>query len=272
MKTRKRAFLSVEFLEDRWVPANVSFNSGYLIIGPSSGETAMNLTVLQSSANKFTVTDNLSTLGTYGPVSNLLITGSNGADTITVNLGGLTYTGNIPSISSGNGNDTVTISNGKVSGNLTVTLGPGNDSVSLSASVGGAAQIVSQSGVGSASVTVMSPSIGGDLTLTSIRSITLSAPTAFGGNVTVQDAGIGSSSVTISGAATITKGLSIQGGTGADSVTISGALTVNGGTQITLGNGNDTFNLTGAAVFGKFPTPAAPATTRSTSPPGLSGV
>jgi hypothetical protein len=250
VKRNKRTFLELERLEDRWVPANVQFVSGFLIIGPSSGETAMKLTVKQSSANHFTVTDGASTLGTFGPVGNLLINGSNGADSITVDLNGLTYTGNIPSISTANGNDSVSIMNGKVAGNLAVLLGPGNDSVSLSANVGGTAQVISQSGAGSASVTVTSTSIGGDLSLTSIRRVTLSAATAFGGNVTVQDGAIASSSVTISGAATVNKNLTIQGGTGSDSVAISGALTVNGGTQITLGNGNDTFNLTSASTFG----------------------
>jgi hypothetical protein len=250
MKPKKRTLPSLELLEGRWLPANVTFVSGYLFIGPSSGETAMKLTAKQSSANHFTVTDGASTLGTFGPVGNLLISGSNGSDSITVNLNGLTYTGNIPFINSGNGNDTVSIINGKDNGNVLVLLGVGNDSVSLAANVGGSAQVISQSGVGSASVTVTSTSIGGDLSLTRARLVTLSAATAFGGNVTVQDGSIGSSSVSITGAATVTKNLTIQGGTGSDSVAISGALTVNGGTQITLGNGNDTFNLTGAATFG----------------------
>jgi hypothetical protein len=67
VKRTKRTFLELETLEDRWVPANVTFVSGFLIIGPSSGEPALNLTVTQSAttANTFTVKDGTSTLGTF---------------------------------------------------------------------------------------------------------------------------------------------------------------------------------------------------------------
>jgi hypothetical protein len=69
-------------------PASVRLTNGYLIIGPSTGEAALQLTATQPAANTFTVKDGASSLGSYAGVANLMITGANGADSITVNLDG----------------------------------------------------------------------------------------------------------------------------------------------------------------------------------------
>src|SRR5689334_18869983 len=108
MKSKRRARLAVEQLEQRWVPASVRFISGGLYISPSTGEPALNLTVTQTAPNTFSVKDGASSLGTYAGVGSLNITGANGADTITVNLNGNTFTGSLLA-STGNGNDSVTV-------------------------------------------------------------------------------------------------------------------------------------------------------------------
>src|SRR5437899_1813528 len=105
MNVRHRARLNLEHLEDRWVPASVLLINGTLLISPSPGEAALTLTVRQTAANAFTVTDQGTLLGPFSPVSNLLITGGNGGDSVTVDVNGLNYTGGLLAFT-GNGNDT----------------------------------------------------------------------------------------------------------------------------------------------------------------------
>jgi hypothetical protein len=195
----RRTRLYVEPLEDRWVPATVRLSGGYLLISPSTGEAALTLTAKQTAANTFSVKDGASSLGTFGPVSNLYITGGNGADSVTIDLNGLAYTGNILA-NTGNGNDTIDVTNGSgtaasVGGNVTLLPGLGNDSVSLSSAsagvlrVGGTVLVQDTQGNdsftfgnGSASTTV-----GGDLTITGTNNIQIDQGSndAVGGNITV---------------------------------------------------------------------------------------
>jgi hypothetical protein len=192
--------MTLEQLEQRWVPATVQFFSGNLIIRPSGGEAALTLTVKQTAANTFAVTDSGKALGTYAGVGNLLITGGNGSDSVTVDLNGLSYTGNIPSINTGNGNDTINITNGSgtaasIRGNVTILPGLGNDSVSLSTAsagvlrVGGTVQVFDAAGNdsftfgnGSASTTV-----GGDLSIRGTNNIQIGQGSndMVGGNINV---------------------------------------------------------------------------------------
>jgi hypothetical protein len=147
VKRNKRTFLNLEALEDRWVPATVQFTSGYLFISPSSGESALSLTVTQTTPNAFSVQDKTSTLGTFSRVGNLNITGGNGADSVTINLNNNRYTGNL-FVSTGNGNDTVNVTDGgattfvrpfqqttggAILGTTQILPGVGNDSVSWAA-------------------------------------------------------------------------------------------------------------------------------------------
>ena len=200
MRKRERVQMTLEQLEQRWVPATVQFFSGYLIIKPSSGEAALTLTVKQTAANTFAVTDSGKALGTYAGVGNLLITGGNGSDSVTVDLNGLSYAGNIPSINTGNGNDTINITNGSgtaasIRGNVTILPGLGNDSVSLSSAsagvlrVGGTVQVFDAAGNdsftfgnGSASTTV-----GGDLSIQGTNNVQIDQGSndMVGGNINV---------------------------------------------------------------------------------------
>jgi hypothetical protein len=252
VKRNNRTFLELETLENRWLPASVTFVSGYLIIQPSSGEAALNLTVTQSSPNHFTVKDGASTLGTFGPVSNIDITGGNGADSITVNLNALTYTGNIQSINTGNGNDSVSITGGgAILGSTNIQTGAGNDSVSLASTTpttfGGPVQLTDTLGINTATVGGAGSTFGGDVTIQGYQNTTLGAGSdSFNGNVTIQNNFLaGNDSITIN-VAVIQKSLNVSTGAGSDLVTVTKA-TVNGSTQFNLGEGNDTFTATGGA-------------------------
>src|SRR5262249_50629726 len=130
------ASLTLEQLENRLVPASVSFYSGNLVITPSAGELSMNLALTQTAgtANKFSVTDHGSSVGTYSAVSNISVTATNGSDTVTLDLSGTTYTGSFLA-NTGNGNDMVSITStggaGAMLGNTLISSGVGNDAVNL---------------------------------------------------------------------------------------------------------------------------------------------
>jgi hypothetical protein len=261
MKQKRRVRIAVEQLEQRWVPATVRFVSGYLLISPSSGESAMNLTVKQATVNSFTVTDGASGLGTYSGVANILITGANGADTVTVNLNGLAYAGNLTA-NTGDGNDTVNITGGgAILGNVGLNTGFGNDSVALAATgaagihFGGTVQVTDLTGANTLTVgNGAASSFGGDLSATGYNTVTLGNGTgaiAFGGNVTVNDGSVSlGAKITVSNGVTVNKALNITTGPGADTISL-GNDTVTGNTQINTGSGNDTVTDTGAApLFG----------------------
>jgi hypothetical protein len=91
------------------------FFNGRLLISPSQGEAALTLTVTQTAANTFSVTDNGATLGTFTPVSDLRITGGTGNNTVTVDTNGLVYSGSV-SVATGGGNDTVNLDAGASTG------------------------------------------------------------------------------------------------------------------------------------------------------------
>jgi S-layer protein len=200
MSKRRRAHLRVEILEDRWVPANVRLASGYLLISPSAGESALNLTVQQTAANTFTVKDGASTLGTYGPVGYMIITGGNGADTITVDLNGLSYTGSILA-NTGAGNDVISITNNSgtaasIGGDVTLLPGLGNDTALINAagtsgalSIGGSVQVTDQLGndTGNFGNDNAITTVGGSLTFQGMNSVqmTSSQNDRVGGSVNV---------------------------------------------------------------------------------------
>jgi hypothetical protein len=199
MKLKRRTRLIVEQLEQRCVPAAVKFTSGSLSITPSAGEIALDLTVTETAANAFSVTDGTSSLGTFTGVSNINVTGGNGSDSVTLNLNGLSLTGSF-SANTGNGNDTIDITNnsgtaGSIGGNVTILSGLGNDSVSLSSHsagvlrVGGSVHVSDAAGNdsftfgnGSASTTV-----GGNLSIQGTNNIQIDQGSndLVSGNITI---------------------------------------------------------------------------------------
>jgi hypothetical protein len=135
MRSRLRANLGLELLEDRLVPANVTFVNGTLLISASQGELALALTVQQTAVNTFQVTDHATLMATFGGVSDLRITGGNGANSVAVDTNGLVYAG-IVYVSTGGGNDTVTVNGGAstggtFAGSVSLTDAGGNNTVTI---------------------------------------------------------------------------------------------------------------------------------------------
>ncbi len=237
MKSKSRRLPSLEPLEDRCVPATVRLISGTLYISnPTIVGTTTNVTVTQTAANTFSVTDGASNNGTYANVSNINYTGSNAADRFTLNLNGLTYTGSLLA-NAGNGNDSVTVNNGNMRGNLQVFPGSGNDSVGLgntaALTVGGTTQVTDTAGN---------------------DSITLGNATAasnFQGSVSLQ----GLNTINVANGAADTYGSDFTASTTVETLplnflTANGApaVTINGNLQLTGGPSDDTVVLSSLVV------------------------
>ena len=76
----------LEVLEDRWVPATISYYNGLLSI---TGQTNLLAITQTATPNTFTVKDGTTgSTTTYSDVSNILAsTPNNGGSTVNVNLG-----------------------------------------------------------------------------------------------------------------------------------------------------------------------------------------
>src|SRR6185436_6783971 len=102
----------VEMLEDRTVPATVKLiGSGLYISNAVAVAGTTNVEVRAVANNKFEVYDNAVKIGTFSMAGTINYTGTNLADTLTINMQGNSFTGNLLATMS-NGNDTVDIING----------------------------------------------------------------------------------------------------------------------------------------------------------------
>jgi hypothetical protein len=132
--------LSLEMLEDRFVPASVQLNGGSLIISnPVIRNGATSITVNQIGAATFQVLDGTAKVGTYSTSGSITIRGTNAADSITFNTSTFTDAGSLL-IDTGNGNDSVNVTGtgGTISGNITILSGVGASSFSLNNNSAGA--------------------------------------------------------------------------------------------------------------------------------------
>ncbi len=156
-----RPVLSLESLEDRWVPATVHFDGSNLSISNLTNVGGKsNLAVTQQANGSFQVTDNGTNNGAYFVTGNITITGGATSDNITVTLNktATSLPGSL-NINTGNGNDTVTLTTtaagGTIGGNVTVNFGNGADlfaadptgSASVALSIGGSVGVTFQTGV-----------------------------------------------------------------------------------------------------------------------------
>jgi hypothetical protein len=266
-REKRRALLALEQLENRWVPASVTFFNGNLVIGPSSGELAMNLTVTQTGvANTFSVTDNGKTLGTYTAVGNIFVTGTNGSDSVTLNLGTTAYSGNFTA-NTGNGDDTVDVESGgaagAILGNTLISQGLGNDQVFLnflsssSARFGGNITVV---GTGAGNKVVIfgngaaATTVGSNLTITGDSTVILPGgpiPNVIQGSLAVNDGVLGIPVKVVVAGVTINKNLTISTGQGNSTVSL-GMDTVGGNAAITMGAGNDLVNVDDNVIGGNL--------------------
>jgi hypothetical protein len=162
MRLKKQVLLKLEALEDRWVPARITYAGGTLLIYNNVGLQVPSIT-LSSVGNKVSVTLDSAPPTTYNNVGNIFVQGGN-ANT-TCNASGLTnYTGNL-TISTGNGNDAVTLG-GSGTGNVTLIGGNGVDTITLAAGYKTAGSVQFTSTRGNATIVTNGVRIGGDGTNT----------------------------------------------------------------------------------------------------------
>jgi hypothetical protein len=271
-----KAYLAIESLEDRWVPATVRVMGGTLLISnPTLVGGMSNVTITQTAPNSFQVVDGSKSVTATG-ISNIQFTGSNGADTVTLDLNGMVYTGGFVA-NTGKGNDTVSVisstAGGAVNGNVTILTGAGNDSVAIndggggSLSIGGNIQVVNSQGTDSFSMSgANATTVGGNLQITGVANVQIgrSGAVAINGSLIIQNDLLSTpSNITVGGgsevgATTVGKDVRIDTGSGADSVTFDSVdLNGHGGsTQISTGAGNDSMTFdpgfAGATVHGNF--------------------
>jgi len=261
MKRQPRTALSLERLEDRWVPASTSFSAGILTITNTS-LAAQTVTITQTASNTFTLSGNAS--GTFSGVTLINYKGSNGVDSVTLDLGGLVYGGGLIANTQA-GNDDVVVTNGTMQGSLTALTGLGNDTVSLA--LGGAAGLTVQSNVNITDLygtNRLELAQNGDVVVNSDLSVTGFATVAqtgsnginVDGSFTINNSITGTdNTITLNGSAgtdavIVRKNFTVTTGTGNDSITLganatANALEVDGRLSVTTGAGNDTVTING---------------------------
>ncbi len=202
----------------------------------------------------------------YSNITAIIYTGSNLADTFTLNLGGFGYAGSLTA-NTGNGADTITIlgaTGSSINGPINISEGlgqaPNDDTLNLNGTgatgavvFGGSIQALH--GAGTATLNLgnttagMTTSVHGNLTISDFTTINLGGGTTstvaatVGGNLTVLDANEGRV-VTIgtNDGFTVQGNVNVSTGTASDVVTLR-ALSVSGSTQFNLGEGANAFTM-----------------------------
>jgi hypothetical protein len=272
MKRRHDVRLAVEALEERWVPATISYNGSTLTISnPTVVSGSTNLQVSQQASGLFQVTDNGRNNGLYNP-SNIVIYGSNAPNRITGTLNDSAGHGVLRgslSITGGNGNDTIsvdgTVGTESILGGLSADGSNGNDDVAVGTVIGLQVRGTTQLSGGLGNDTVQlgggasTTRFAGNLNLHSFQHMPLST---LGTNYTL-GAGLrideqlnpNTSStkpfalnVTLPSGATVPGALQVFGGI------FNGTVSLRNGTigslVTNLGQGNDSVNLTNETVNG----------------------
>jgi hypothetical protein len=266
MNRKIRSPLTVERLEDRWLPAATSFSQGVLAIFSQFGEV---VGITQTANNRFTV---VSAAGTrsFSGVSAINYVGGIGGDIVTVNVNGFTFGGRL-TISTNGGNDTVTVNGGgTIQGNVTILTGAGNDAVRLAEAgtalaVRGHVQVADTQGINTlrlaagGALTVGAAAAPRDLAITGFATISQVAANA----ITVyRDLIIQNSTLTLASTIALDRGarvdvrrnLSLYTGTGNDSISLgfnsqASALNVDGLLRVNTLSGDDTVTLRGGGGY-----------------------
>jgi hypothetical protein len=252
--------LGLESLEDRTVPATLRLLSGSLYISnPSTTGGSTNITLQAVANNKFDVFDNGTKVATVSVGGNIFYTGTNLNDTLTVNLQGNTFTGNLQATMS-NGDDTVDIfsTGGALLGTTNVQTGLGNDTVNLNRNgaamtFGGGIQVTDQAGLdtvnlgNAGAVTKFQSSVQ----LTGVNTVSAGAGQAdtVGGELTITalTTDVTALNATFADNFTVNGRTTVRGGNAADTVNV-GLNTFNGIAQFLLGNGADQLNFNSAGL------------------------
>ncbi|HZY85828.1 MAG TPA: hypothetical protein VFE78_13420 [Gemmataceae bacterium] len=274
---RRLPRLYLEQLEQRDCPSlAITLSNGSLYI---SGFPTGAVSVTETAANRLTVTDNGHSLGTYAVTGNLQMSLTNHPSTITVDLGGNTFTGNIL-LSLGNGGTNnpnivstppVTVQHGTVGGNVTFLGGNGTENENVGGPIGapvpvtvrGYVQAVGKvsgggdAGPGDTLIVNSGSTVNGDVTTTQIDNVAVgqlgAALTTVGGNVNVNDSGSGAALI-VNVFGNVGKSVSV-GGTNFDDIfvlmpasagvggNITGNLTVSLGNSVGVLDPGDIFLL-----------------------------
>jgi hypothetical protein len=206
---RRRTRLFLERLEQRDCPSlTVTLINGSLTV---SGVPTGPLSVTENAARQLTVTDNGHFLGNYSVGGDLRLNLTRHPSTVTVDLGGNTFSGNIL-ISLGNGGTTplppaVTVQRGTVGGNVTFLGGNGTETeniggpslapipLNVRGNVQANGKVSGNGNAGPGDTLFVGPgsTVGGDVSTTQIDNVAVGQPnlalTTVGGNVSVNDAG-----------------------------------------------------------------------------------
>jgi hypothetical protein len=255
MNRKHNPRLCIELLEDRYCPSlTVQFVSGTLVLsGTPAGTTELTIT---NSGGLFKVMDGSANLGTYA-ASNITLNLQHYNESITINLGGGTLTGNLlMNLGLGNqggGSNVITVDNGTINGSVTATGGSLDETLLLGTSgqgalplhVRGAVQVTGHVGNILSSVALgEGSSVGGNVTLTNEPAVGIGFNTGatIGGSLSVNARLDGVSlDLSINSTSVINKGLSVVGtplSTGlGDAVAVSGSATIGGNTSVNLGDG-----------------------------------
>jgi hypothetical protein len=249
----------LEMLEDRTVPATVRLlGSGLYISNAVAVAGTTNVEVRAVANNKFEVYDNGNKIGTFNVGGTINYTGTNLADTLTVNLQGNTFTGNLFA-SMGNGNDTVDVTGGgALLGGANVQTGFGNDTTNLNSTgaaamnFGGSIQVTDQLGTD----TVNLGNAGavtkflGSVQLTNTNTVNAGAGAAdlIGGDFTVSSVTENTPvALTVADNFTVNGFTTVRGGNVADTVDL-GVATFNKNAQFLMGAGDDAVNFNGVGL------------------------
>jgi hypothetical protein len=291
---RRPTHLSLERLEQRDCPSlTVTLYNGSLNI---SGAPAGALMVTETTPGKLTVTDNAHSLGTYSVGGDLRLNLTRHPSTVTVDLGGNTFTGSVL-ISLGNGGTTtlppaVTVQRGTVGGNVSFFGGNGTETENIGGpalapiplNVRGYVQAVGKvsgggvAGPGDTLFVGPGSTVGGDVSTVQIDNVAVGQPnlalTTVGGNVSVNDSGSGAALI-VNIFGNVGKSVSVTGTSFEDAFVLQQASAgvggnITGGLNVNLGPGGtagDSFLLdTGTTVGGNVTLTTAGAP--NVAPPG----
>jgi len=137
MDWRKPVRLSLEVLEDRSVPAVTAsvVRGSLVVVGDPSAPSNLTLTASDTNADgvadTFSVVDGSTAVGTFGGVTrDVVLRLSNNDDTVSLDLAGVSAPRNVRA-DLGGGTNSLSITNGTVTGSLSVRGGDGTDTVTL---------------------------------------------------------------------------------------------------------------------------------------------
>jgi hypothetical protein len=259
-KHRLRPFL--EPLESRETPSiTTSFNNGFLSIREVRTNAAARTVALTAiTDHKVSVTVNGKSIGTFGNVSNVLVSLNNGAaDQVHVTIkAGLRLGANLTVIEGSGNGDTFTIdgtgAGGSLTGRLLVLQGAGGaDSIRIG-SAGAVAllattTLVGNSGPGTAVSVSHSSELGAGASIVNANAFTLDTGASVPGSLTIADTSLGEDATVSINGTTIGGNLNFSGGAGTSTIAFTGAL-LGGNLQFTGGANANSLTIDGGSTVG----------------------